>query len=161
MAAPPNCLMVTGLDVVLWVQLRCRVSHHSFVLKYILSSSATFLQSIFVSTHPNMSNSHVVIPCLIISSLSLVLSVGKPPMFWKPIRKISLSFFLGVSPKLSSKNSLSPCQLSPSPSMCCCVSHEGAPLWSLTRASSSGRAAGRIQLLGCVSPGRGVEGILG
>ena len=98
MAAPPNCHLVLAFIVLLCAQLTCWVSHRCFVLVGRFLSSGSILQSRLSSTMPKISNSHLVSPCQMTSSLWLPILAGKPPMFWKPTLSIVSCFNLSSSP---------------------------------------------------------------
>jgi len=130
---------------VLWDQLMCWCSHHPLVLNGILFTSWHILQSKLVSAIPNTLNSHLHRPCLIISSLNLVLFFGKPPMFWKPILRILSCFVVIKSPKCSSpKESFCLAPTSSAPRL---LSEDVGPVL-LTMASGSSGVAGLLSLRG-------------
>jgi len=142
-ADPPYCLVCLGSEFLLWAQLTCCCVHHSLVLVGNLSCSFTSLQSKLISAIPKTSKSHRVKPCLILSSFSLPLWVGNPPIFWNPTLRMFFSLTSIQSPKLPTYKS--PVCRSPRSSDALLLSEDSSN-GLLTLASDSWGVAGYFRL---------------
>ena len=142
-AVPPNYFIVLGGKVLLWAQLTCWCSQHSFVWRGSLLSFSTRRQSIFISVNPKTLKSHLVMPCLMISSFILYLFVRNLPIFWKLILNMFLSFNFILSPKSSCTSGLFHQSHMSSPSL---LSEEGTSPSLLTTASNYSGVSGGLHL---------------